>query len=96
MGNTFNIDIEKGDRCRLDALQNSHRKFEYAQARTFEPHLVYDQRWTLHVAFLFVIANLVPATTMQQTQDRLKLHIQVPTQSHPIVVVAISPLTIAK
>jgi hypothetical protein len=80
----------------LDALQNSHKKFENGQSRTFEPHLVYNQRWTFHVAFLFVIEDLVPTTTMQQTQDRLKLCFQVPTKYHLVFVVAISPSTIAK
>jgi hypothetical protein len=52
--------------------QNTHTKFKYGQARTFKPHLVYDQGWTLHVAFLLVVKDLVLATTtMQQTQDWL-------------------------
>jgi hypothetical protein len=76
----------------LDALQNSHENFENGQFRILEPHLVYDQRRTFHVAFLFVVENLVPTIIMQQTQDRLKLRLQ----SHLVVVVAISPSIIAK
>jgi hypothetical protein len=38
----FDIDVEKGDRQKLDAPQNSHTKFEYDQACTLEPHLVFD------------------------------------------------------
>jgi hypothetical protein len=64
MGNAFNINIKKGDRCKLNVLQNSHGKFENGQSRTLEPHLVYNQRWTFHVAFLFVIEDLVPTTIM--------------------------------
>ncbi len=65
MGNAFDINVKKGNRRRLNALQNSHTKFEYGQDRAFEPHLVYNQRWTLHVAFLLAIEDLVLATTMQ-------------------------------
>jgi hypothetical protein len=55
---------KKGDRCILDALQNSHTNFEYVQACVLEPHLVYNQGWTFHVAFLLAIEDLVLATTM--------------------------------
>jgi hypothetical protein len=51
--------------------QNIHSKFEYGPVCTFEPHVVYDQGWTLHIAFLLAVEDLVLATTMQQTQDRL-------------------------
>ncbi len=65
MGGAFDINVEKSDHHRLDVLQNNHTKFEYGQARAFEPHLVYIQGWTLHVAFFFVVEDLVFATTMQ-------------------------------
>jgi hypothetical protein len=42
MGDAFDIDVEKGDRRKLDALQNSFAKFEYGQASTFDPHLVFN------------------------------------------------------
>jgi hypothetical protein len=64
MGNAFNINVEKGNHHRLDVLQNSHGKFENGQSRTLEPHLVYDQRWTFHVAFFFAVEDLVLTTTM--------------------------------
>ncbi len=42
MDNAFDIDVEKGDRHKLDALQNNHTKFEYGQACILKPHLVFD------------------------------------------------------
>jgi hypothetical protein len=71
VGNAFDIDVKKNDCCRLDVLQNSHAKFEYGQVHTLKPHLVYDQGWTLHLAFLLAVEDLVPTTTMHQTQDQL-------------------------
>ncbi len=71
MGDAFDVDIKKGDCRRLDVLQNSHAKFEYGRVCTLKPHLVYDQRWTLYLAFLLDVEGLVPTTTMQQTQDQL-------------------------
>jgi len=76
-GQHIQYQSRKNDCHRLDVLQNSHEKFENGQFCILEPHLVYDQRRTFHVAFLFVVENLVPTITMQQTQDRLKLHLQV-------------------
>jgi hypothetical protein len=71
VGDAFGIDVEKGDHCKLNVLQNSHTKFEYGQVRILKPHLVYDQGWTLHLAFLLAVEDLVPTTTMQQTLDQL-------------------------
>jgi hypothetical protein len=65
VGGAFDINVEKSDHRRLDVLQNSHTKFEDGQAHAFEPHLVYSQGWTLHVAFFFVVEDLVFARTMQ-------------------------------
>jgi hypothetical protein len=42
VGDAFDIDVEKGDRHKLDVLQNSHANFEYGQACILEPHLVLD------------------------------------------------------
>jgi hypothetical protein len=42
VGDAFDIDVEKGNCHKLDALQNSHENFEYGQACILEPHLVFD------------------------------------------------------
>jgi len=42
MDNAFDIDVEKGNCHKLDALQNSHTKFKYGQAWILKPHLVFD------------------------------------------------------
>jgi hypothetical protein len=52
-------------------LQKNHTKFEYGQVHAFKPHLVYNQGWTLYIAFLLAIEDLLLARTMQQTIDWL-------------------------
>jgi hypothetical protein len=63
-GQRIQYQCRKNDCHRLDALQNSHENFENGQFRILEPHLVYNQRQTFHVVFLFVVENLVPTITM--------------------------------
>jgi hypothetical protein len=65
MEDAFDINVKKNNWRRLDVLQNNHTKFKYGQVRVLEPHLFYNQAWTLHVAFLLAVEDLVPTTTMQ-------------------------------
>jgi hypothetical protein len=64
----FDIDDEKVDCCRSDVLQNNFAQFDYGRLCTLELHSGYDLGGIHHVAFLHVVANLVPPTSKDQTR----------------------------
>jgi hypothetical protein len=69
MCDAFDIDDKRSNCCRLDVLHNNFTQFGYGQLCTLELHSGYDLGGIPHVAFLPIVANLVPATSKHQTQD---------------------------